>query len=79
MYHAWQETEKYETSSGSLIIIGNIRVALYTGLLFKYYDFPLLSFNLPSMLRSVDTDSTSDHKERLRGVFGTDDRIILNT
>ena len=36
-------------------------------LFFKHFDFPVLSFYLPSTLRSLDTDSASDHKERLRG------------
>jgi hypothetical protein len=67
-----------ESLSGSLISIGNIGAVAYTQVFFKYFDFPLLSFHLPSTLRSLDTDSASDHKERLRGVFGTDGRVILN-
>jgi len=67
-----------ESLSGSLISTGNIGVVAYTGFFFKYFDFPVLSFHLPSTLRSLDTDSASDHKERLRGGFGTDGRVVLN-
>jgi len=67
-----------DSLSGSLISIGNTEVVAYTGFFFKYFDFPVLSFHLPSTLRSLDTDSASDHKERLRGGFDTDGRIILN-
>jgi len=35
-----------ESSSGSLISIGNFGVVAYTGLFFKYFDFPVLSFTI---------------------------------
>ena len=66
-----------EYLSGSLISIGNTGVVAYRGFSFKYFDFPVLSFHLPSTLCSLDTDSASDHKERLRGGFGTDGRVIF--
>jgi hypothetical protein len=65
-----------ESLSGSLISIGNTGVVAYTGFFFKYFDFPVLSFHLPSTLRSLVTDSASVRKERLRGGFGTDGRVI---
>jgi len=55
-----------ESLSGSLISIGNTGVVSYTGFFFKYFDFPVLSFHLPPTLRSMDTDSASDRRERLR-------------
>ena len=67
-----------ESLSGSLISTGNTGVVAYTSFIFKYFDFPVLSFHLPSTLRSLDTDSASDHKQRLRGGFGTDGRVVLN-
>jgi hypothetical protein len=64
-----------DSLSGSLISIG---VVAYTGFFFKYFDFLVLAFHLPTTLRSLDTDSASDHTERLGGGFGTDGRVILN-
>ena len=42
-----------ESLSGSLISIGNIGVVAYTGFFFKYFDFPVLSYHLPSTLRGL--------------------------